>query len=62
MLLLGNGTVVTRTKERGLIHDGAVVMDGGIITVNADTAAKLGIDYSVFKDMAGTVKEVTTQE
>ena len=37
-------------------------MDGGIITVNADTAAKLGIDYSVFKDMAGTVKEVTTQE
>lgn len=38
------------------------VMDGGIITVNTDTAAKLGIDYSVFKDMAGTVKEVTTQE
>ena len=38
------------------------VMDGGIITVNTDTAAKLGIDYSVFADMAGTVKEVTTQE
>ena len=38
------------------------VMDGGIVTVNTDTAAKLGIDYSVFKDMAGTVKEVTTQE
>ena len=38
------------------------VMDGGIITVNTDTAAKLGIDYSVFKDMEGTVKEVTTQE
>lgn len=38
------------------------VMDGGIITVNTDTAAKLGIDYSVFKNMAGTVKEVTTQE
>ena len=38
------------------------VMDGGIITVNTDTAAKLGIDYSVFKDMAGTVQEVTTQE
>ena len=38
------------------------VMDGGIITVNTDTAAKLGIDYSVFKDMAGTLKEVTTQE
>ena len=38
------------------------VMDGGIITVNTDTAAKLGIDYSVFKDMAGMVREVTTQE
>ena len=38
------------------------VMDGGIITVNTDTAAKLGIDYSVFKNMAGTVREVTTQE
>lgn len=38
------------------------VMDGGIITVNADTAKTLGLDYGVFKDMAGTVKEVTTQE
>ena len=35
------------------------VMDGGIITVTAKT---LGLDYGVFKDMAGTVKEVTTQE
>ena len=38
------------------------VMDGGIITVNTDTAKALDLDYSVFKDMAGTVKEVTTQE
>ena len=38
------------------------VMDGGIITVNTDTAKTLGLDYSVFKDMAGTGKEVTTQE
>ena len=37
------------------------VMDGGIITVNTDTAKTLGLDYSVFKDMAGTVKEVTTE-
>jgi len=37
------------------------VMDGGIITVNTDTAKALGLDYSVFKDMAGTVKEVTTE-
>ena len=35
------------------------VMDGGIITVNTDTAAAMDIDYSVFADM-GTVVEVTT--
>ncbi len=38
------------------------VMDGGIITVNTETAAALGIDYSVFADMASTVNEVTTTE
>ena len=38
------------------------VMDGGIITVNTDTAAGLGLDYSVFQTMAGTVQEVTTTE
>lgn len=38
------------------------VMDGGIITVNTDTAAQLGIDYSVFKTMASSVVEVTTTE
>lgn len=38
------------------------VMDGGIITVNTDTAAGLGLDYSVFETMAGTVSEVTTTE
>ena len=38
------------------------VMDGGIITVNTDTATQLGIDYSVFKTMANTVTEVTTVE
>ena len=37
------------------------VMDGGIITVNTDTAKVLGLDYSVFSSMAGTVKEVTTE-
>ena len=47
-----------------ILQGGAVpefhVMDGGIITVNTDSAAALGIDPSVFKDMAGTVLEVTT--
>ena len=38
------------------------VMDGGIITVNTETAAALGIDYSIFSEMANTVKEVVTAE
>ncbi len=38
------------------------VMDGGIITVNTDTAKAIGVDYSVFADMANTVNEVTTAE
>ena len=38
------------------------VMDGGIITVNTDTAKALGLDYAVFSDMANTVKEVVTGE
>lgn len=36
------------------------VMDGGIITVNTETAAALNIDYSAFNDLAGTVVEVET--
>ena len=39
-----------------------VVMDGGIITVNTDTAAALGLDYSPFSAMVNTILEVTTQE
>ena len=31
------------------------VMDGGIITVNSETAAALGLDFSVFETMANTV-------
>ena len=36
------------------------VMDGGIITVNTDTAATLGLDYTVFQAMANTVLAVST--
>ena len=36
------------------------VMDGGIITVNTETAALLGLDGSIFGTMANTVVEVTT--
>lgn len=35
--------------------------EGGIITVNTETAQTLGVDYSVFKDM-GTLVEVGTTE
>ena len=38
------------------------VMDGGIITVNTETAAALGIDYSAFNKLAGKVVEVTTAD
>ena len=38
------------------------VMDGGIITVNTETADALGIDYSAFNDLTGQVVEVTTAE
>ena len=37
------------------------LMDGGIITVNTETAAAMNIDYSVFSSM-GTVVEVQTTE
>ena len=36
------------------------VMDGGIITVNTETAAALDLDDSAFNDLAGTVVEVET--
>ena len=36
-------------------------MEGGIITVNTDTAKAVNVDYSAFSEMAGTVNEVTTE-
>ena len=38
------------------------LMDGGIITVNTETAAALGIDYSVFAPMGKLVEVVTTED
>ena len=38
------------------------IMDGGIITVNTETAAAVGLDFEVFKSMANTVNAVTTAE
>ena len=36
-------------------------MEGGIITVNTDSAKAVNVDYSAFSDMAGTVNEVTSE-
>ncbi len=38
------------------------VMEGGIITVNSETAEGIGADYSMFKDMASKVVEVVTSQ
>ena len=38
------------------------LMDGGIITVNTETAAALDADYSVFSEMGEVVEVVTTEE
>lgn len=38
------------------------VMEGGIITVNTETATALNLDYSVFGTMANTIVEVTTNQ
>ena len=49
-----------------ILQGGAIgdfhIMEGGIITVNTETAQMCGIDYAVFKDMANTVNEVVTAE
>lgn len=39
--------------------DGYTLMDGGIVTVNTDTAKKLGVESSIFEKF-GTIVEVTT--
>ena len=36
------------------------VMEGGIITVNTETAAACGLDYTVFSEMANTVNAIAT--
>ena len=49
------------TEGRGGLED-YYLMDGGIITVNTETAAALGIDPSVFADMGELVEVETTEE
>ena len=42
--------------------DDYYLMDGGIITVNTETAAELGIDPAVFADMGELIEVGTTKE
>ena len=53
--------MVLEALTSGVVSD-YHVMDGGIITVNTETAAALGADYSAFGTMAGTVNEVVTTQ
>ena len=53
------GTMAFDILMGGAIGEFAI-MDGGIITVNSETAAALTLDYSAFSSMANTVLEVTT--
>ncbi len=56
----------TKTADMALdvLQTGTVpefhVMEGGIITVNTETAEALGIDPSVYTSLGGTLKEVVT--
>ena len=53
------GTMAFDILQGGAIGD-FQIMDGGIITVNDDTAYACEIDYSVFNSMANTVNVVKT--
>ena len=37
-------------------------LDSGIVTVNTEIAEKVGIDYSIFKDMCSELIETVTAE
>ena len=58
----------TQTADLALevLHTGEfpeyVTVSGDIITVNTDTAATLGLDYSLFQDMGSQVVEVQTTQ
>ena len=38
------------------------LVEGGIITVNTETARTLGADYSMFSDMGQVVEVATTED
>ena len=50
------------TSSRPALSPHTTSWTAAVITVNTETAAALGIDYSAFNDLAGQVVEVTTAE
>lgn len=56
-----NLTYTSMTEGMDALED-YYLMDGGTITVNTETAAALGINYSVFADMGEVVEVTTTKE
>ncbi|MBP1759040.1 MAG: transporter substrate-binding protein [Firmicutes bacterium] len=60
---LGKETAVMAVD---LLESGSIpaykVMEGGIITVNTETATTLGADYSMFANLGTVVEVVTTEE
>jgi len=54
------GQMAMDILQGGAIPADFHVMEGGIITVNTETAAQLGLDYAPFSQMANTILEVTT--
>ena len=61
---LGYGVNYTElgTATADMAATAVCTLDSGIVTVNTETAAAVGIDDSVFKDMCEELKEVTTAE
>ena len=57
------------TKTADILANGAdpattpvETLDSGIVTVNTEIAEKVGIDYSIFKDMCSELIETVTAE
>ena len=60
-ITINGGEITANGGDNGAGIGGGSASSGGIITINTETAAALGMDYSVFNDM-GEVVEVTTTE
>ena len=55
-------TAITIIRHKMCIRDRVETLDSGIVTVNTEIAEKVGIDYSIFKDMCSELIETVTAE